>query len=401
MNRFYGNLLTFGHFVADFYQGALPALLPFLVSDKHFSYAAAAFLIFSANVSSSIIQPLFGICSDKISVPWTLPLGVLLAGISFGMSGAVDNYWVMAVFIALSGVGIASFHPEGVKLANTFAGENKATGVSRFAAGGNIGFAVSPIITTEVLLLFGLKGTIILALPALVMCIVFLIQLPKLTKNKGQATVKKEVQAKNTVDEWKPFSRLTATLTCRAMIFFGLNAFLPLYWIHVLNQSKRGGSIALSTLIIVGAVGTLIAGRMADKFGNRRVIMAGFLTLIPLLFIFINVRNVILATLLLIPIGLSLYAPYSPMVVLGQKYLPNHMGLASGVTLGLAVTMGGVISPVLGWISDNYGIHTALSSLTILPIIAVFLTLTLTIPKVDLNRDSVNKAKFNVTRSSN
>ena len=86
------------------------------------------------------------------------------------------------------------------------------------------------------------------------------------------------------------------------------------------------------------------------------------------------------------------------MVVLGQKYLPNHMGLASGVTLGLAVTMGGVISPVLGWISDNYGIHAAVSSLTILPIIAVFLTLTLTIPKVDLNRDNVNEANFNMTR---
>ncbi len=109
MNRFYGNILTFGHFTADFYQGALPALLPFLVSDKHFSYVAAAFLIFSANISSSIIQPLFGICSDRISVPWTLPFGVLLAGISFGMSGIVDNYWIMAVFIALSGVGIASF----------------------------------------------------------------------------------------------------------------------------------------------------------------------------------------------------------------------------------------------------------------------------------------------------
>ncbi|MFL0196838.1 MFS transporter [Clostridium sp. WILCCON 0269] len=393
MNRFYVNFLTAGHFAADFYQGALPAILPFLVSDKHFSYTAAAFLIFAANISSSIVQPLFGICSDKISVPWTLPFGLIMAGVGFGISGIINNYWIMAVFIALSGIGIASFHPEGVKLANNFAGENKATGISRFAAGGNIGFAISPIITTEILLLFGLKGTIILALPAVVMCIMFLFQLSNFTKNKDKINVKLELKAKDRVDEWKPFGRLTATLTCRAMIFFGLNTFLPLYWIHVLNQSKRGGSIALSTLILIGAVGTLIAGRLADKLGNKKVIMAGFLALIPLLFIFINVSSVFISTVLLIPIGLALYAPYSPMVVLGQKYLPNHMGLASGVTLGLAVTMGGVISPLLGWISDNYGIHAAISCLTILPIAAVFLTLTLPMPKVDSVGNNINKEK--------
>lgn len=390
MNR-YIKLLSSGHLITDIYQGALPAMLPFLITEKHLSYAAAAFLIFAANLSSSIVQPIFGLYSDKISAPWTLPLGVFLGGIGIGVAGISSNYWVIAAAVAISGIGIAAFHPEGARLANKFAGKNKATSVSTFSAGGNIGFAVGPIITTELLLLFGLRGTVILCIPAVIMSLILLSQLKTFyAKLKSINEEKVQNGIINTDDEWKPFVNLTATLLCRAIVFFGLNTFLTLYWINVLKQSERSGSIALSIMIISGVVGNLVAGRLSDKIGNKKVIIAGYASLAPLLFIFINVHNINLATALLIPIGFALYTPFSPMVVLGQKYLPNHMGLASGVTLGLAVTMGGIVSPLLGWISDNHGIHAAISSLTIVPVIAVFLASMLTKPKIDVLRDNKN-----------
>lgn len=376
-------------------------MLPFLITEKHLSYAAAAFLIFAANLSSSIVQPIFGLYSDKISAPWTLPLGVLLGGLGIGAAGITSNYWLIAIAVAISGVGIAAFHPEGARLANKFAGKNKATSVSTFAAGGNIGFAVGPIITTELLLLFGLKGTIILCIPAIIMSLVLLTQLKSFSKKLqkvSEDTVKSGIN--DSPDEWKPFANLTLTLLCRATIFFGLNTFLPLYWIHILGQSERSGSIALSILIIVGAIGTLIAGRVSDRVGHKKVVIAGYAALMPLLFIFINVHNVAIATALLVPIGFALYTPFSPMVVLGQKYLPNHMGLASGVTLGLAVTMGGVVSPILGWISDNHGIHAAISSLTIIPIIAVLLASMLPRPKIDLVK-AKEKVNSNISIDNN
>ena len=77
MNKKYIRLFGAGHLITDIYQGALPAMLPFLISEKHFSYATAAFLIFAANASSSIIQPVFGVYADKISLPWALGVGVL------------------------------------------------------------------------------------------------------------------------------------------------------------------------------------------------------------------------------------------------------------------------------------------------------------------------------------
>jgi FSR family fosmidomycin resistance protein-like MFS transporter len=61
------------------------------------------------------------------------------------------------------------------------------------------------------------------------------------------------------------------------------------------------------------------------------------------------------------------------VIVMGQKYLPNHVGLASGVTLGLTITAGGVAAPFLGKIADVYGIHLAMWTLTCLPVICACL----------------------------
>jgi FSR family fosmidomycin resistance protein-like MFS transporter len=391
MNRRYISLLTSGHFVTDIYQGALPAMLPFLISERHLSYSAAALLVFIANISSSIIQPLFGFYSDKISAPWAMPLGILLAGLGIGFMGLLPSYWALMIAVAISGIGIAAFHPEGARLANNVSGDKKATGVSTFSAGGNMGFAVGPMITTALLITMGLKGSVFLIIPAVIMTFVLLLSISKLSKYSETCNSKKQVEENREIicDEWNPFLRLLTTISCRSIIFFGFNTFLPLYFIHYLRQSNSMGSLALSILIITGAISTLIAGRLADRYGQHKIIFGGFALLIPLLFIFINVSNVKIATFMLIPIGMALYAPFSPMVVLGQKYLPNHMGLASGVTLGLAVSIGGIFAPILGWISDHYGIHAAISYLTIIPIIATIVAMILPIPKVDSEKSVI------------
>ena len=67
MNRRYITLLTAGHFFTDINQGALPAILPFLVLDQGMSYTAAAGLVFAANAASAVIQPLFGFWADRLS----------------------------------------------------------------------------------------------------------------------------------------------------------------------------------------------------------------------------------------------------------------------------------------------------------------------------------------------
>ena len=401
MNKKYIRLFGAGHLITDIYQGALPAMLPFLISEKHFSYATAAFLIFAANASSSIIQPVFGVYADKISLPWALGVGVLLGGIGLGLVGIVQNYYLIILLVALSGIGLALFHPEGARLTNRFAGENKTSAVSIFAAGGNIGFAVGPILTTTMVLAFGLKGTLILCIPAVVMGGILLYESKNFSNEVSSDKELDNIDKKEEVDEWGAFGRLTLTLLCRSTVFFGLNTFLTLYYMNILKQSEVQGSIALSTLIVVGAVGTLFAGKLSIKIGNKKLIIIGYSCLLPLLILFLNIKNPILATIILIPLGFFLYMPYSPMVALGQKYLPNHLGLASGITLGLGVTMGGLVSPILGYVSDTHGIHAALSCLIVMPIIAVVLARKLPVKEADLKNKAILKNNASQVVSEN
>jgi FSR family fosmidomycin resistance protein-like MFS transporter len=379
-NRYLG-LLSAGHFFTDVNQGALPAILPFLIAEHNLSYASAATLVLAANFVSSIIQPLFGHLADRRSMPWMMPMGIFGAGLGLAFTGFINEYWLIFLSVTISGMGIAAFHPEAARLANRVSGEKKGTGISIFAVGGNAGFAVGPIITTASLLFWGLKGTLVLLVPVTIMALFLGVEIKNLQQYRpAQAKNQLGIESASNADDWWAFARLVIVIFSRSSMFYGLSTFIPLYWINTLQQSKAAGGTALSMLLFTGVIGTLIGGRLADKYGYRQVIRAGFLALVPVMMLFLTVTDVTIATLLLIPIGLGLYIPFSPMIVLGQKYLPNRMGLASGVTLGLAVSIGGLTTPILGWLADQYGLGLAFSIIASVPFIATLAAFTLTTP---------------------
>jgi MFS transporter, FSR family, fosmidomycin resistance protein len=375
------SLLSLGHLITDMTQGAIPALLPFLIAEHDLSYAAAAFIVFAMTVVSSLVQPLFGHFADRLSRPWFMPVAVFLAGLGVAVTGVVPNYRLILLAVAVSGLGVAAYHPEAARLVNYVVSEKKATAMSIFGVGGQLGFAIGPLLTTAILLSWNLKATLLLALPGILVGILLTWRISEFSAYMG-ATPKKSGPIQEIVhDEWGPFFRLSAVVFCRSIIFYGLNTFIPLYWINVLHQSKAAGGTALTILFTAGVVGTIIGGRLADRFGHRSVIWSGLAGLMVLLPLFVSTSNIYAATLLLVVIGLMNYITYSPIVVMGQKYLPNHVGLASGVTFGLAVTIGGVTAPLLGLIADHHGIRTAFWAIACLPVVAIGFALTLTHPK--------------------
>ncbi|MDR2744848.1 MAG: MFS transporter [Desulfovibrio sp.] len=375
-NSRYIYLLSAGHLLTDMNQGALPAILPFFIAEYGFNYTTAASLVFALNLVSSVVQPVFGAFSDKISKPWIMAVGVLLAGTGLAVAGCVTSYPLLFVSVMISGIGIAAYHPEAARYANMVSGRKKGTGVSIFSFGGNLGFALGPIITMWLILSFGLKGTSVLFPPAVIMAFALYAAMNRYQRNEtitlAARNTQNDTQEK---DRWGAFALLCVLLFSRSFIFYGMNTFLPLYWINVFKQPEHVAGSALSLFLGVGAISTLIGGRMADRFGFQKTIRVGFFLLLPLLCLFIFADNVVWATLLLIPIGLALYVPFSPMVVMGQKYLPNRIGLASGVTLGLAVSVGGIAAPVLGKVADAHGLHPVMytvAATALLPAILSF-----------------------------
>ncbi len=378
MKRRSVGLLTIAHASADINQGSVPVLLPFFIAAHHLSYAAAATIVLAINLVSTVMQPVFGYVSDRRPAPWLLPFSMLLVGLGVSFTGYAPTYAMGVAAVMVSGLGIAMFHPEGARLMNHLAGDQKATAMSLFAIGGQLGFAIGPLIATAALFWFGLRGTACLMVPPVLMAALLLYMLPRLTEGyEPQTHVQSSTPAGSGEDRWPAFTCLGTALLSRSVVFYGLNTFLPLFWIHVLHQSRARAGTALAVLLIASMVGNFVGGRTADRVGLRTVTITGFFLLSMFLPLLLFVSNPLAATLLLVPIGVVLSSPFGPMVVLGQSYLPRRVGLASGITLGLAFSFGGLTTPLLGYIGDHHGLRATIGVVACMPLICLALSLML------------------------
>ncbi|MBD5634731.1 MAG: MFS transporter [Candidatus Eremiobacteraeota bacterium] len=360
-------VLSIVHVVDDSNQSALPALLPFLIAAHGLSYTAAAGLMLFASLSSSVVQPAIGALADRRSMPWLIALGVFFAAFGIALVGVMPNYWLITACVALSGVGIAAFHPEAARFANYVAGDRKATGMRWFAAGGNLGFAAGPLLLTPLVLGFGPAGTLALAIPGAAAAALVMIELPRL---RGFVPVRVSRSAAAGTDRWGPFALLTAAVSVRSMAYIGLVAFTPLYLIGVVHASTAQANVGLTLLLASGAAGTIFGGRFADRAGRKTTFVASTLLAAPAILAFVSITtfvpNLFAAYAFAMLVGFVLVASQTAYVVMGQEYLPNRLGVASGVTLGLAISLGGAGTPVLGLIADHISLAAAFEAIAAL-----------------------------------
>jgi FSR family fosmidomycin resistance protein-like MFS transporter len=371
-------LLSACHFTDDINQGVVPAMLPFFIGAYHLSYAAAAGLVLAQTLFSSVAQPLFGLLADRRPSPWLIPIGLSFAGLGVALTGLTHNYVLIFAAIASSGMGISAFHPEAARRVRYLGGARAATSMSLFTVGGMAGFAAGPLLITPTLIAFGTRGAMLLAVPVVIMSLAATYQLPRLASERvprhrgGARSVAVESR-----EQWSAFARLTVVVMLRSIVFFGLNTFIPLYWSHVLHGSKAGGGYALTTMLSAVVTGTLIGGRMADRYGRKVVVVVSLAALSPLLFLFLSAHGLVAAGLLLVPVGIALSASTSVVVVMAQEYLPERIGLAAGVTLGLSMTVGGLLMPVFGAIADHHGLSASMALLALVPALGFVTSLSL------------------------
>lgn len=361
-------VLAVSHMFNDVSQGAVPALIPFLVVQRGLSYVAASGVVLAATVISSFIQPCLGYYSDRHPIPWLMPVGVLIGGLGIALAGVAPSYWLIIVSVLISGMGVAAFHPEGSRFANYVSGQ-RASGMSFFTVGGTIGFALGPVIMTPLVITFGLPGTLMMALPALLVAIFLSRELPRLVAlrpEKGQSVS----SASGTEAQWFAFGRLTVVIVLRTSIYFGLMTFVPLYYVGVRSVSIAEANTALTVMLISGAVGSLLGGHLADRVGLKTVLVGSLYAIAPLILGFVYAPGV-WALICLALIGITTIGSSAVLVLMGQAYLCMHLGVASGITLGLAIGLGGLAVPIFGAVADHYGLNAVLYSMVALPIVAL------------------------------
>ena len=345
--------LSSGHLATDLAQGALAALLPFLVTRFDLSYAMAAALVLAATVSSSVVQPIFGAVSDARGGFWLLPAGVALSGIGMALAAVAPSYWLVALCVLVSGLGVAAYHPEGSKFASYVSGRRRASGMAFFSLGGNVGFALGPLVASSAVLAFGLDGGLVLALPGLAVAALLLAARPHLTS--FAPSVENGAETRGEPGQPRALALLIGVIALRSVAHMGLFTFVPL-WEVARGNGEAYGTRLLALFLFAGAVGTLVGGPLADRFGRRPVLRWSFVVAAPLILVYVLVGGVG-GEIALIVSGAAVIGTFGVSLVMSQEYMPGRVGMASGLSIGFAIGLGGVAALVLGAVADVVGLE--------------------------------------------
>ncbi|MEV6751358.1 MFS transporter [Streptomyces sp. NPDC051214] len=372
-------LLSAGHACVDLYQGAVASLVPFFVAERAYSYAAVSGIVLAASLLSSVAQPLFGILTDRRSMPWLLPASTLLGGLGIALSGVSGSYGLTLVFVAVSGVGVAAYHPESARVARLASGGSHR-GMGWFSLGGNLGFAVAPLLVTAVVTAGGLRLTPLLVLPALVGAVLCLPVLRALERQRETAGDSAGTAVAAAQDDKASFVKLSLAVVCRSIVFIGLSTFISLLGKERMGGSTAAGTAALFVLYLGGAVGSVLGGALAERWGRVTVARWSYLLTVGCVAGVVFVPGPAFYVCVALT-SAGLYVPFSLQVTLGQDYLPSRVGTASGITLGLTVSIGGLVSPLIGGLADATSLRSALAPLVLMPVLSWFLFRTLPEPE--------------------
>lgn len=367
--------LSGGHFAVDFASGSVPAMIPFFVDKFDLGYAFAAALLLVATVSSSVVQPFFGLWSDRRGALWLIPGGAALAAIGVGLAAISPVYPLVLLLVFAGGLGVAAFHPEGAKSAAYASGRKRASGMSYFNIGGNSGYAFGAFVTSQLVLWLGLGGGALAMLPVLVAALALVRVLPHLARLQPEHGVLARAAGE---DQRGAMALLGGVIALRSVAWFTLLAFVPL-WVVSLGHSKADGNRLLFLMLLAGAVGTITLGPVADRIGLRRTLTVTQILLPPLILTFVYVGGVVGAVALMLT-GVCVVGTFGVTMVLSQLYLPRHVGMASGLSIGLAMGVGGVAAVVLGAVADAVDLQTALAISACAPAIGIVLCLLLPAP---------------------
>lgn len=363
------------HLLNDSLQAVIPAMFPILEGSLGLTFTQLGLITFTLNMVASIMQPVIGLYTDKRPIPFALPIGLTFS--MFGMLGLAfaPSFSMILVSVFFIGIGSATFHPEGSRVAYLAAGPRRGFAQSIFQVGGNAGQSLAPIITALILVPLGQFGAIWFTLAA-GLAVLFLIYIARWYKDKLELD-KIEAQKHPQPSKRKTAPKTAITYAIVLLVFFVFvrtwyhNAISNFYQFYVID--KYGTTIAeaqffIFAFLFLGAVGTFLGGPIADRYGKKFVILLSILVPAPLTIIlpFVNKG---LAIIILSIIGFFLLSSFSVSVVYAQELVPGKIGMMSGLIVGLAFGMGAIGAVALGSIIDWIGLYPTMYMVAFLPIL--------------------------------
>ncbi len=367
-------LLGSGHFVVDMTVGALSPLLPVFKKAMALSDLRTSLVLAALTFSSSFIQPLFGIVADRVRATWFLWGGVAMATIGLALSGLVTSFWVLITLIVFCGLGVGGYHPEAARVANQMAGAKKASGVAWFTIGGNLGFAIGPLMVALFVPVLDERTTLIFLIPGAAACTLLVanhrrVALPIIAPHTTLATPGRT--------HMRGMVLLVGAVSLRTWIQLGLMTIVPLYLTDERGFSPRAVGFVIFAFVMTGSIGTYVGAAVADRIGGKAMFAGSMPLAAPLVAVFILTDGAVSIVAFAVA-GFILMASFSATVVMGQQYMQHRPALAAAWVLGFAA-IGAATPwlPAIGAIADVAGRETALWIIATIPLasaaIAAFL----------------------------
>jgi len=348
-------IFTAGHIVDDMYMNALPPFLPVLIASSGLSFTAAGLLVTFFTITSSISQPFLGFAIDRYQIRWIGALGLIWAGVLFGLMGLVRGYVPLIILATLAGIGPAMFHPQALSAVSGIATGAKGRVMSVFIIGGNIGFAISPVLIGALSSSMGQGGMIFIALPGLLMGMLIWKLSTRLSRG-----LKSEFYPLS-MSDIRPTVVLILVAILRSWVYFSVLSYLPSYFVQLGSSVLRSNAM-LSLMLLAGVAGQFTGGTLSDRFGRKEVTMGSLLLASPLLWIFLHSTGPAAMTALFL-FGFSVMASFSVTMVMMHEIMYRHIGMASGIMIGFALGVGGLGVMITGILADGFGLHAALNVL--------------------------------------
>ena len=369
------------HCINDFGQGSLAALIPFFIANFGLNYYQSASIIFCNTIVASVAQPILGYVADRWRVPWFIPVGFSITLISISAIALATSYEMILALSLIAGLGAALFHPEAALLVNRMQSNELGNAMGRFAVGGSAGFALGPLLAGGVYV-FGGQFLWLFTAIALIGVLLYVYAFTGSAATDVVGESKSSAKSTNTgANDWVSFGKLFFVIASRSILFSVLSIFIPILYITVINGEASASSLALTMYFAMGAVLTYMGGALSDKLGFLKTVRLGNLIFLPSVLVFIFVPNIWGFFGAMIPMAFGVFSQYGPITVLGQKYLAKNAGFASGVTLGLGITLGGLAAPYIGHLADIYDVQTALMTLIPVGLMGLLMSLWLKEPK--------------------
>ena len=369
------------HCINDFGQGSLAALIPFFIANFGLNYYQSASIIFCNTIVASVAQPILGYVADRWRVPWFIPVGFSITLVSISAIALATSYEMILALSLIAGFGAALFHPEAALLVNRMQSNELGNAMGRFAVGGSAGFALGPLLAGGVYV-FGGQFLWLFTAIALIGVLLYVYAFTGSAATDVVGESKSSAKSTNTgANDWVSFGKLFFVIASRSILFSVLSIFIPILYITVINGEASASSLALTMYFAMGAVLTYMGGALSDKLGFLKTVRLGNLIFLPSVLVFIFVPNIWGFFGAMIPMAFGVFSQYGPITVLGQKYLAKNAGFASGITLGLGITLGGLVAPYVGHLADIYDVQTALMTLIPVGLMGLFMSFWLKEPK--------------------